>query len=69
MRNLRPFKTTFCCLSAVALLAGGKPVLALDSPALTLARQLNEAFIEVADKVSPAVVVLEVTEKVRDDEG
>ncbi len=42
---------------------GGAPVLALDSPALSLARQLNEAFIEVADKVSPAVVVIEVTEK------
>ena len=39
------------------------PAMALDSPALSLARQLNEAFIEVADKVSPAVVVIEVTEK------
>lgn len=39
--------------------------LAKDSPsqALELARQLNQAFIEVADKVSPAVVVVEVTEK------
>ena len=52
-------------------MAGASPVLALDSPPLNLARQLNEAFIEVADKVSPAVVVIEVTEKVRDgeDEG
>ena len=40
-----------------------RPVLALDSPGLDLARQLNEAFIEVADKVSPSVVVIEVTEK------
>lgn len=62
------FKIAFCCL---ALMAGGRSVAALDSPALTLARQLNEAFIEVADKVSPAVVVIEVTEKVRegDEEG
>jgi len=44
----------------------GAPLMALDSPALSLARQLNEAFIEVADHVSPAVVVLEVTEKTRD---
>src|ERR1043165_8300165 len=30
---------------------------------LDLAKQLNEAFIEVADKVSPAVVVIQVTQK------
>ena len=33
------------------------------SPALDLARQLNEAFISVAEAVSPAVVVIEVREK------
>jgi serine protease Do len=33
------------------------------SQALEMARQLNQAFIEVADKVSPAVVVVEVVEK------
>jgi serine protease Do len=65
-------KAAFYCLFVVALGAFGLPALALDSPALSLARQLNEAFIEVADKVSPAVVVIEVTEKVPDnteDEG
>jgi serine protease Do len=62
------FIPAFYCLSAAALMAGGMSVMALDSPALTLARQLNEAFIEVADKVSPAVVVIEVTEKIRDGE-
>jgi serine protease Do len=63
------FKTAFYL--AAALMAGGTSVMALDSPALTMARQLNDAFIEVAEKVSPAVVVIEVTEKVRDggDEG
>jgi serine protease Do len=30
---------------------------------LAVARQLNEAFVSVAEKVSPSVVVLEVTEK------
>src|SRR5438093_12870379 len=30
------------------------------SSAIDLARQLNQAFIEVADKVSPAVVVIRV---------
>jgi len=33
------------------------------SPALEMARQLNEAFIEVAEAVSPAVVVIEVARK------
>ena len=33
------------------------------SPALALARQLNQAFIELADKVSPAVVVVSVAQK------
>lgn len=33
------------------------------SPALDLARQLNQAFIEVADRVSPAVVVITVSQK------
>ena len=34
---------------------------AKDSAALELAHQLNQAFVEVVDKVSPAVVVIEVS--------
>ncbi|HXR06088.1 MAG TPA: trypsin-like peptidase domain-containing protein [Candidatus Acidoferrum sp.] len=34
-----------------------------ESPGLSMARQLNEAFVSVAQQVSPSVVVLEVTEK------
>ena len=33
------------------------------SPALELARQLNQAFVEVAEQVSPAVVVVMVAQK------
>src|SRR5262245_53864526 len=33
------------------------------APALDLARQLNQAFIDVAEKVSPAVVVVRVAHK------
>src|SRR5688572_6618310 len=33
------------------------------SPALEMARQLNQAFIEVAEQVSPAVVVVMVAHK------
>ena len=38
------------------------------SPALDLARQLNQAFIEVADSVSKSVVVIKVKTK-EDREG
>ena len=36
-----------------------------NSPALDLARQLNKAFIEVAENVSPSVVVIKVAQKSR----
>lgn len=51
-------KTTGTFLFAIAF-AGA----ACASPALDLARQLNQAFIEVADKVSPSVVVINVVQK------
>jgi serine protease Do len=66
---LRRFKTILLYLPAAAMLCGGPSATALDSPALTLARQLNEAFIEVADKVSPAVVIIEVSQKVAEDDN
>jgi serine protease Do len=62
------FRAVFYCLTAAALMSGGVSVLALDSPALTLARQLNEAFIQVADDVSPTVVIIEVTQKAVDND-
>jgi serine protease Do len=34
-----------------------------ESPALEMAQRLNEAFIQVADKVSPAVVIIEVAHR------
>jgi len=67
---MRRYKIALSGLSILALLTAGFPASALDSPALSLARQLNEAFIQVADDVSPAVVVIEVTEKAAaDDQG
>jgi len=60
------------CKSAVisaiisaTLAAGALPASAVDSPALGLARQLGDAFVSVADKVSPAVVIINVVEKAR----
>src|SRR5437867_4365414 len=55
-------------LALAALVAGiefaGRPAEAKETPsALDLARQLNQAFIDVADKVSPAVVVVRVAHK------
>jgi len=46
-----------------SLIGGGAVAFAKDSSAIELAKQLNEAFVEVADKVSPAVVVITVTQK------
>jgi serine protease Do len=68
MRMLRPkimnrFYSAASGLLAAGLMMAGGTATALDSPALTLARQLNDAFIQVADSVSPAVVVIDVTEK------
>jgi serine protease Do len=40
---------------------------ATNSPALDLARQLNNAFIEVAEKISPSVVVVKVAQRERPD--
>jgi serine protease Do len=60
---MRLSKALFAGVMAAGLFCADVSLQALDSPALSLARQLNEAFIEVADKVSPSVVVIEITEK------
>jgi serine protease Do len=57
------------CLLAAAAIAAAPRAPAADSPALDLARQLNQAFVEVADKVSPAVVVIDVREKPNGKDG
>ena len=56
---------TVLCLLLGGSLALAVPVSAKEKPsaALEMARQLNQAFIEVADDVSPAVVVISVTQK------
>ena len=63
--NTKGLKTWPDRLATVAALIAAlvtAPCLAA-SPALDLARQLNQAFVEVADEVSPAVVVITVTQK------
>src|SRR5688572_25622178 len=59
-------------IRAVATLAIGAGIIlpsqqatAAESSNMSLARQLNNAFIEVADKVSPSVVVIRVAHKNR----
>src|ERR1051325_961192 len=52
--NLPLFAAAIAMLGLIAALA---------SPNLDLARQLNQAFVEVAEKVSPSVVVITVTQK------
>jgi serine protease Do len=66
MKTIKP-KTA--CLLAAAVLASGQPAQAKDSPALNIARQLNEAFVEVAQQVSPSVVVIYIRQKVNDKDA
>ncbi len=59
-----PLSTALCLLA----LAGAQTLTPLsaaqkESAAISLARQLNQAFIEVADQVSPSVVVIRVAQK------
>jgi len=62
---MKPIKSkAVCLLAAAAVVAAGTQTGAKDSPALQMARQLNEAFVEVADQVSPSVVVIDIRQKV-----
>ena len=54
---------------SAALLAAGAPTTVPESKPLDLARELNEAFVQVADKVSSCVVVIEVAEKDTDEDS
>ncbi len=67
MKSTKP--KAVCLLAAAAVLASGPRSGASDSPALQFARQLNEAFVEVAGKVSPAVVVIDIRQKVDEKES
>jgi len=67
MKRIKP--KAVCLLAAAAVMASSPRAQAQDSPALNLARQLNEAFVEVADKVSPAVVVIDIRQKVNGKEA
>ena len=58
---MKTLKAGFLLLAVIGLLIAPKSLTA--SSALDLAKQLNQAFIEVADKVSPSVVVINVVQK------
>jgi serine protease Do len=62
-QNRRPstLNSLICFTCIVGLIASAPQ--GISSPNLDLARQLNQAFVEVAEKVSPAVVVITVTQK------
>jgi serine protease Do len=55
-------------LAAVALV-GAQLCLARESSPIDIARQLNEAFIQVADQASGSVVVIKVSGKAAEDEN
>jgi serine protease Do len=59
----KPVKLAACLAAAIAVCASAAETSKPVSPALDFARQLNQAFIEVADQVSPAVVVIKVAQK------
>lgn len=62
--NTNRFSTALCALALVGAQAIAPLTAATkESPAIALARQLNQAFIEVADQVSPSVVVIRVAQK------
>src|ERR1043166_345416 len=61
VKTMRTIISAF--LIGLGLLFAPGPTIAKDSPSLELARQLNQAFSEVAEKVSPTVVVINVTQK------
>jgi len=62
---MNPIKSHAARLTLLATLALAPLPLAAkeNSAAMDLARQLNQAFIEVADMVSPAVVVIKLAHK------
>jgi len=62
MSRFHRFWAVVFAAALLGLFAGGA-VAKEASTALELARQLNQAFIEVADQVSPAVVVIRVAHK------
>ena len=61
---MKTMKLSLPLLAAAGLVLAARPAPAHAASAnLDLARQLNQAFIEVAEKVSPAVVVITVVQK------
>jgi serine protease Do len=65
---MTPIRFAPLCGLAAAMLVSGPPAGARQSPAPDLARQLNEAFVAAAEKVSPAVVVIDIRQKVKGKE-
>ncbi len=64
MNSIRRNAVTLLMVASVA--TSGLRVEAKHSPALDLARKLNDAFVEVAEEVSPAVVIIDIRQKVKD---
>jgi serine protease Do len=61
---MKTFKTALLgVVAAAAVLAGAGLGVARETSSIDLARQLNEAFIQVADQASGSVVVIKVTGK------
>jgi hypothetical protein len=57
----KPIRLAVCLLTAG--FAMQSPALAANDSAIELARQLNQAFVDVAEQASSSVVVISVTHK------
>ncbi len=67
---MKTFKTTLLSATVAAALLGCAGICAArDTSPLDLARQLNEAFIQVADQASKSVVVIKITGKSTENDG
>ena len=67
---MRTIKTAFVgAVAAAAVFAAAGVASGADASPIDLARQLNEAFIQVADQASASVVVIRITGKSTENDG
>ena len=69
MRNSSNAKTWLSAAVVAAAIAVATPQSHGASPALEMARQLNSAFVEVADTAAPSVVFIQVEQKITPASG
>lgn len=69
LRQLTPFTVALVVATLIFGLPHRSPAAPEPAAGLDLIRRLNEAFVTVAEKVTPSVVVVDVVQKIRPDPG